>query len=169
MVSFSCNMVLMIIRYSNFTIRSLVDSSVSRIHASFVLILLDAPLPQFFIILQGIARATRCFQLLTSILNGFFELLVSSGSDEIDPSQFSCILHDGAFHATTFAYPSAGRASSIVFQSSGHGRSGLEVCCFLVNLHPDHIYPSGGFSSNRVKCVKPVQGSDKSLDPSIFQ
>ena len=33
---------------------------------------------------------------------------------------------------------------------------------------PDHIFPSGGFSSNRVTWVQPVQESDKSLDPSII-
>ena len=37
----------------------------------------------------------------------------------------------------------------------------LDVSCFLVNFTPDHLYPSGGFSSNKVNCVKPVQGSDK--------
>ena len=41
--------------------------------------------------------------------------------------------------------------------------------CFLVSLHPDHIYPSGAFSSSRVNCVKLVQGSDKSREPSMFQ
>ena len=41
--------------------------------------------------------------------------------------------------------------------------------CFLVNLLPDHFFPSVGFSSNRVNWGNPVQGSDKSLDPSTFQ
>ena len=45
----------------------------------------------------------------------------------------------------------------IVFQISGHTWSGLDVSCFLVNLHPDHTYPFGGYSSNRVNWVKPVQ------------
>ena len=54
-------------------------------------------------------------------------------------------------------------------QSSGHKWSGLDVDCRLVSLSPDHIYPSGGFSSNRANWVKPVQETDKSLDPSIFQ
>ena len=40
----------------DFSIRILEDSLASRIHASFVLILLDAPLPQF-VILQGIPGA----------------------------------------------------------------------------------------------------------------
>ena len=34
---------------------------------------------------------------------------------------------------------------------------------------PVEGYPSGSFFSNGVNCVKPVQGSDKSLDPSTFQ
>ena len=38
----------------------------------------------------------------------------------------------------------------IDFQSSGHKLCGLDVSCFLVNFLPDHIYPSGGFSFNRV-------------------
>ena len=52
-------------------IRSLVDSLASRIHASFVLILLDEPLPQFLlflIILQGIAVATGVSNFLRALL-----------------------------------------------------------------------------------------------------
>ena len=58
-------MVFMMIRQYS-PIRNLVDSLASRIHASFVLILLDAPLPQFLlllIILQGIAGATGVFPI----------------------------------------------------------------------------------------------------------
>ena len=57
----------------------------------------------------------------------------------------------------------------IPLQSSGHEWSGLDVACRFVSLSPDHMYPSGGFLLNRVNWVKPVQESDKSLDPSIFQ
>ena len=71
-------------------IRSLVDSSASRIHARFVLILLDGPLPQFFRILQSIAGAIDVSQLLTRVLNGLFEFLVLR-VNEINPSQFSCV------------------------------------------------------------------------------
>ena len=63
------------------------DSSASRIHASFVRILLDVPLPQFFVILHGIAGATDVSQLLTRVLDGFFEFRILR-VDEIDPSQF---------------------------------------------------------------------------------
>ena len=53
-------------------------------------------------------------------------------------------------------------------QSSGRKWSGLDVNCSLLSLSPDHMYPSGSFSSNRVNCVKLVQGSDKSREPSII-
>ena len=43
------------------------------------------------------------------------------------------------------------------------------LAAFLSVLLPDDIFPSGGFSSNRVNWVKPVQESDKSLHPSMFQ
>ena len=46
---------------------------------------------------------------------------------------------------------------------------GLEVVCFLVSLHPDHVYPSGGLSFNKMNLVKPVHASDNSLSPSMFQ
>ena len=41
-------------------------------------------------------------------------------------------------------------ASEITCRISGHEGSGLEVVCFLVSLHPDYVYPSGGFSFNLV-------------------
>ena len=49
------------------------------VHASFVLILLDAPLPQFFIILQGIAGATDVSNFLRAFLMVSLNS-VSSGS-----------------------------------------------------------------------------------------
>ena len=52
---------------------------------------------------------------------------------------------------------------------SVHTLSGLEVVCFLVSLHPDHVYPSGGLSLIVVNLVKPVHASDNSLSPSTFQ
>ena len=108
------------------------------------------------------SQSDWCFQLLTRILDGFFEFLVLS-VNEIDPSQFSCF-SDGAFHSTIFDSPSAWRAFPLTSRALA-----MDVSCFLVNLSPEHIYPSGAFSSNRVNCVKPVQETDKSRDPSIFQ
>ena len=37
------------------------------------------------------------------------------------------------------------------------------------NLHPGPHKSFGRFFFNKVNCVKPVQGSDKSREPSIFQ
>ena len=47
-----------------------------------------------------------CFQIVTSILDGFLEFLVLR-VNEIDTSQFSRILELRFFHVTTFASPSA--------------------------------------------------------------
>ena len=101
-----------------------------------------------------------CFQFLSSILDGFFEFLVLR-VNEINSSLFCSFAHF-CFHLSLPFLLS-------FVQSSGHKQSGLDVSCFLVSLHPDHFYPSGGFSSHRVNCLKPVEGSDKSLEPSIFQ
>ena len=57
----------------------------------------------------------------------------------------------------------------IDFHYSGQRWSGLDVNCFLVNLPPDHVCPSRTFSSSKINCVKPVQGCDKSREPSMFQ
>ena len=60
-------------------------------------------------------------------------------------------------------------ASDIHFHISGHTSSGREVVCFLVSLHPDQVYPSGGLSFSRTNLVYPVHASDNSLSPSTFQ
>ena len=65
--------------------------------------------------------------------------------DEIDPTQFSCV-----FKMELFFRP------LLFLLQVGHRPSGLDVSCFLVNLSFDHTYPSGGFSSNAVNCVKLV-------------
>ena len=147
-------------------IRSLRDSLASRMHARFVL----SPFPQFWSflrILQGIAGATgvsnflRAFSMVS--LNS-----VSSGSMKWIPRNFLAFSR-WSFSSHHFCFSFSLACFPIVFQSSGRKWSGLDVSCFLVSLSPDHIYPSGGFSSKRVNSVKPVQESDKSLDPSIFQ
>ena len=68
---------------SEFPIRILVDSMASRMHASFVLFLTDPPLPQCFIILQGIAGATDVSNFLRAKIDGFLEFLIL-GVDERD-------------------------------------------------------------------------------------
>ena len=123
--------------------------------------------PTIFPNFAGHSKSHWCFQLLTRVLDRFFEFLIL-WVDEIDPSQFSCVFKMELFIRPLLLLRQLG-VLLIDFQSSGHRWSDLDVSCFLVNLLQDHIYPSGGFSSNRVKCVEPVQGSDKSRDPSIFQ
>ena len=86
------------------------DSLASRKQTSFVLILLDAPLPQFlllFIILQSIAGETGVSNFLRAFLMVSLNSL-SSGSMLLNRS-LAIFVHcqDGAFHATTFSSPSA--------------------------------------------------------------
>ena len=128
-------------------IRSLLDSSASRRHASlvFFFFLLDAPLPQFFfIILQGMAGTNWCFQFLTSILDVFFWIPYPPGQWSRSLAIFVCY-QDGAFSCDHFCFSFSLAFFPILSQSSGHRWSGLDVSCFLVNLHPDLTYPSGGF------------------------
>ena len=121
-------------------------------------------------LLHNFARHSRsnwCFQFLSNILNGFFEFLVLRVNEYIPRNLLALSSFGFSFDHLCFSF-------SLVFlpnfvQSSGHKWSGLDVTCRLFSLLLDHIYPSGGFSSNRVNWVKPVQESDESLDPSIFQ
>ena len=75
-------------------IRSLVDSLASRIHASLdlksLVLLRVSPCLFFLACLARHGRSHRCFQFLTSIIDGLFELLILR-VNEIDRSQFSCI------------------------------------------------------------------------------
>ena len=109
-----------------------------------------------------------CVQFLASVLNGFFEFLCPQGQW----NKFLVIFRDNGvlvLHWTGSCFSFILAFLPNFTQSSGHEWSGLDVNCFLVSLHPDHIFPSGGFSSNRVNRVKPEQESDKCLDPSMFQ
>ena len=47
--------------------------------------------------------------------------------------------------------------------TSGHTLSGLVVAWIFVSLHPEHMYPFGGLSLNKVNFVNPFQESDKLL------
>ena len=91
---------------SSFPIRILVDSLASRIHASFVLFLSDPPLPQFFIILQGIAGATA----VSNFLRAFLMVSLNSVSSHAIFVRFQ----GGAFPQATFASPSAWRAFPLI-------------------------------------------------------
>ena len=69
-----------------FPIRILVDSLASRMDANFVRCTTST-------IVRNFTEHTRrhwCFQLLTRVLDGFFEFRILR-VDEIDPTQFSCV------------------------------------------------------------------------------
>ena len=75
-------------------IRSLVDSLASRIHASFVFYFVGSTTPTILIALNNFAGHSRSnwhFQFLTRVLDGFLVLLILR-VNEIDPSQFSCVI-----------------------------------------------------------------------------
>ena len=55
------------------------------------------------------SRSNRCFQFLTSMLDGFFEFLILQ-VDEIDSSQFSCVFKMELFFRPLLLSPSAWRA-----------------------------------------------------------
>ena len=82
---------------SSFPIRILADSLASRIHASFVLLLSDTPLPQFFIILHGTARAPDVYNFLRAFLDGFFKIRIL-WVDEKDSFAIFVRFQDGTFH-----------------------------------------------------------------------
>ena len=121
----------------------------------------------FYTILQGIAGATDVSNFLRAFLMVSLNSL-SSGSIKWIPRN-SRAFSRWSFSWDHFCFPFSLACLPIDFQNSGHKWSGLDVSCFLVSLSPDQVYPSRAFSSNRVNCVNPVQGSDKSRDPSIFQ
>ena len=83
----------------------------------------------------GHSRSYRCFQFLTSILDGFFQFLILR-VNEIDPTQFSCV----------FKMELVIRPLLLLLQL------GILSPCYP-DFWPemmDHISPSGGFSSNKV-------------------
>ena len=146
--SFSSNMDFMMMRYriSHTHSRGFMSCQNTR---KFCLNSVGNTIPTILHNFTGHSKSDWCFQFLTRVLDGFFEFFVLRvrSMKEIPRNFRQC-------H---------------VFQSSGQRWSGLDVICFLVSLPPDHENASGGFSSNRLNCVKPVQGSGKSQDPSIFQ
>ena len=94
--------------------------------------------PTIFQSFAGHSRSHWCFQLLTRVLDGFLEFLIL----RVDEMKFLTIFvrcQDESFARTTFASPSAWRASHWFPRSSGHRWSGLDVSCFLVNLHPKSV------------------------------
>ena len=165
-LTFSCNMVFVMMRQWFSHTQSCRFTSFQNTR-KFCFVLLDAQLPQFFMILQGIAGATDVSNFLRAFLMVSLNSLFS-GSMKYIPLNFRAFSR-WIFSSDHFCFSFSLAFFPTVFQISGHKWSGLDVSCFLVNLSPDHMYPSGGFSSNKVNWVKPVQESDKSRDPSTFQ
>ena len=132
--SFSCNMVFMMIwwRFSHTQSFGFISFQNTR-KSCFNVIGCTTPtilLHNF----AGQSRSHRCFQILTNILDGFFEFLILR-VNEIDPLQFSCALQMEFFIRPLLLLLQLA-IFPIVFQISGHKRSGLDVCSILVNLLP---------------------------------
>ena len=77
-------------------IRSLIDSSASRIHASLVFNFVRSATPTILHNFTGHSRSNWCFQLLTYVLDGFLKFLIL-WVDEINSSQFSCVIKMNLF------------------------------------------------------------------------
>ena len=99
----------------------------------------------------------------------FMMFLKSSSSGSMKNKPRTCLaLSSFGFSIAHFCFTFRFDASDICFHISGHTLSGLEVVCFHVSLSPDHVYPSGGLTFNKIHLVRPVLASDKSLLPSTF-
>ena len=117
--------------------------------------------PTIFRNYTGHSKSHWCFQLLTRVLDGFLEFLILT-VHERNSTQFSCVfrpllllLQLGILsHWLPWLWPWM-----------------IWLGCKLCSRQspPDQVHPSGAFSSSRVNCVKPVQGSDKFREPSMFQ
>ena len=143
--------------------RILKDSSASTIQAYLVLV----PPLQFTGVLQGIAAGIGT----SNFLRAFFMILLnSSSSGSMKKISRNClVISSFGVSRAHFCFALLFAASDICFHISGHTLPGLEVVCFLVSLHPDHVYPLGGLSFNKMNLVKPVHASDNSLSPSTSQ
>ena len=109
----------------------------------------------------------RNFQLLRAF---FMKRLNYSSSGSMKKIPRNCLaLSSFGFSIVHFCFALLFASSDICFHISGHSLAGLEVVCFLVSPPPDHVYPSGGLSFNKMNLVKPVHASDNSLSPSTFQ
>ena len=118
------------------------------------------------LILQGMDAGIGTSNFFRAFLKGFFELRIC-WINEI-PLNFLALSSFGCSIAH-FCFPLRCPASDIVFHISGHKWSGLNVVGFFVSRSPDHVCPSGGFSSNMVNRVNPVHTSDRPRSHLIFQ
>ena len=108
-------------------------------------------------LLHGMAGAVDLTSfLLAFFLKSFFEILVIR-IDNVNSSQSP--EHCRA-SVSLLPMPFCSRfwtASPILVRTSGHTWSGLVVVWIFVSPTPDHMYPFGGFSVNRVNFVKLLQ------------
>ena len=138
----------------------------SRIHASFV-VFLSYLFPQFFIILQGIAGATDVSNFLRAFLTVSLNSLSSGRRNRFHVIFVRC--QDESFLQPTFAFPSAWHFFPLTSITLAIDDLAWMSAAFSL-ISPRTMYIRQElFSSSRVNCVKPVQGSDKSRKPSIFQ
>ena len=112
--------------------------------------------PTIFLNFTGHSKS----HMFSNFLRAFLMVSLNSVSlgDEIDSSQFSCVAKRWSFSSDHFCFSFSFACCPINFQSTGHWWSGLDVSCFLVNR-----------TELVRRAEKPVQGSVKSRDPSIFQ
>ena len=139
----------------------LVYSSASTTQAYFVL---RFPIfwwfsPLLFIgILQGIAAGIGTSNFLQA---AFTVSLNSSSSGSMKNITLDCVaLSSLGFTKAHLCSAFFFVASDIIVHISDHTASGREVVCFLVSLHLDHVYPSGGLSFSWTNLVNPVHASD---------
>ena len=107
---------------------------------------------------------------LSSFLLAFLRIsLYSSSSKSIkeDSAQSSSIVELWFLFVPIPAFLDSERL--YLFSSKLLAIHDLVVACIFVSLSPDHIYPFGGFSFNKVNLVKPLHESDKFLFESTFQ
>ena len=117
--------------------------------------------------LQGIAVRFGASNFLRA---AFIASLNSSSFGSIKNIPLNCLaLSSFGFSIVHLCFAFCFAASDICFHISGHTLSGREVVCFLVRLHPDHVYPPSGLSFNKMNLEKPDHASDNSLFPSTFQ
>ena len=89
-LTFSCNMVFVIMWFRILHTHSggFIGFQNTR---KFCLVFVRSATPTIFHNFTGHSRSHWCFQLLTRVLDGILEFLVLP-VDEIDPSQFSCVI-----------------------------------------------------------------------------
>ena len=148
----------------------LIGSSASTILAYLVLrfpILRQVCPLQFAGVLQSIAAGIGISNFLRAFFHGVFKFFIIRFNKKTPRNLLA--LSSFGFSIAHFCFALLFAASDICFNISGHTLSGLVVVCFLVSLSPDHAYPSGGLSFNKMNLVMPVHASDNSLSPSTFQ